>query len=256
MCPSLSACIVTYNNEKTISAAISSLLSIPGMEPNNLYVVDNASTDNTLSLIKKEFPSINLQPLSVNIGFGQGHNHILPLLQSDYHMIVNPDVSFQPEEVMRMVTFMQNNPQTVLLSPKVLFPNGNEQFLPKELPTFRYLAGGFFEKYASIFSKWRKEYTWQNKTITTPVPIDFATGCFMFLSTQAYNQINGFDPRYFLYMEDIDLTRELAKIGDVIYHPHIVITHHWARSSAKNIKSTKLHLQSVLKYFRKWGFSF
>ena len=249
----LSACIVTYNNAQTIEKAIESLLSIPNISPKAIHIVDNCSTDQTLSLIEKKFPSISLHPLDENIGFGQGHNQILPFLNSDYHMVVNPDISFDFQEISKMVSYMEKKPSVVALSPKVLFPNGKEQFLPKELPSFRYLAGGFFENHALFFANWRKEYTWQNKIITSPTKISFATGCFMFLSTKAFLQVNGFDPRYFLYMEDIDLTRELSKIGDVIYHPDIVVTHHWARSSAINPKSRKLHFQALWQYVKKWG---
>ncbi len=252
----LSASIVTYNSIHQIETVLNCLLQIPYLEPRHIHVIDNASSDGTLTLIRQKFPQVSLLPLEQNLGFGHGHNQVLPLLNSDYHMVVNPDIECTAHEIEKMAQYMQGHPKTVLLSPKVLFPTGQEQFLPKELPSIRFLAGGFFEGLGGVFPRWREEYTWQNKKINKPVPTFFATGCFMFVSTKAYQEVGGFDLRYFLYMEDIDLTRKLAQVGDIIYHPHITVTHHWARESARKVKSIKLHLQSVWKYFNKWGWRF
>lgn len=251
--PLLSASIVTYNNEKEIQALLPCLLKVPGLAAEDIHVIDNASLDHTVQVVKENFPQVTLHGQNQNLGFGHGHNLVLPLLHSRYHMVVNPDIECREDEIIKMAQYMQCHPDTVLLSPKVLFPSGEEQFLPKELPSLHYLAGGFFEHLGGVFPRWRRQYTWQSTPITQPAPLSFATGCFMFLSTLAYKQVKGFDPRYFLYMEDADLTRKLAQVGQAIYHPGITVTHHWARASAKNGKSTKLHLQSVWKYFTKWG---
>lgn len=249
----LSASIVTYNNEDCIKNVLNCLLQVKNLAPKNIHIIDNHSSDDTVNVIKNYFPQISLHPLGENIGFGQGHNQVLPYLNSRFHMVVNPDIEFVPDVIEDMVSYMEQNPSISLLSPKVVFSNGDEQFLPKELPSVHFLAGGFFERFGSPFTRWRAEYTWKNQNISIPTPVSFATGCFMFLSTTAYQQIGGFDKRYFLYMEDADLTREISKTGAVIYHPQYCVTHHWARESSKNFSRTKLHLKAVWKYFTKWG---
>ncbi|NLB90853.1 MAG: glycosyltransferase family 2 protein [Clostridiales bacterium] len=251
--PFVSASIVTYNNVNDMKTLLQNLYQLPSLLPKDIHIIDNGSTDGTLEMIHNFFPEVSLHPQNENIGFGKGHNIVLPILSSDFHFIINPDIAFQPAMVEGLLTYISQNPKVVLLSPKVLFPNGEEQFLPKELPSVHYLAGGFFERFGRPFTTWRSTYTWNNKVIIDPTPISFATGCFMVVSTKAYQQVKGFDPRYFMYMEDADLSRKMAALGDVIYHPDYTVTHFWQRDSSKHVANTKYHLKSVWQYFKKWG---
>lgn len=252
----ISAGIVTYNSSQVVGDALTSLINSELPWPLDIYVVDNGSVDNTLSIIEENFPTVKIIRPQTNLGYGDGHNQVIPYLKSKYHFIVNHDITLSAHVLRDMVSYLEMQNDVVLLSPKVYFPDGREQYLPKELPSVRYLAGGFLEKLGKPFTTWRHKYTWADAIVDAPRDEYFATGCFMALRTEDYVAVGGFDPRYFMYMEDVDLGRELQKRGRIIYHPGISVEHHWGRESAKGGKGTIRHISSMIKYFNKWGWRF
>lgn len=94
----------------------------------------------------------------------------------------------------------------------------------------------------------------RDHVITEPVDIQYSTGCFMVCRTNALKKVGGFDERYFLHFEDADLTREMLKVGRVVYNPNVHVTHAWHRDNIKNKKIGKIAMQSMRLYFKKWGY--
>ncbi len=252
--PLITACIVTYNSDKHIKNVLESLFQSTVADRMEIMVVDNASTDRTVAMVEANFPAVRLIKLPQNIGFGQGHNKALPYMTAPYHLIVNPDITVDPDVLERMVAFMDSRPDVALLTPKVKHPDGSEQFLPKELPSVHFLLGGYLERLGRPFTAWRGRYTWRDRVDTEPSELNFATGCFMLARADAFKAVGGFDSRYFLYMEDADLTREMKAQGLTLYHPGFSVTHVWSRDSAHSMRSTLLHVKSMMQYFGKWGF--
>lgn len=248
----VSACIVSYNNQDIITQAIRSVLDHTKGVDLELYIYDNASTDRTVEVIKEEFQQVWLMQSKKNRGFGRGHNKVIPRLTSRYHVIINPDILLQEDAITEIVSYMEAHPDVHLAVPKFLNADGSEQFTPKKAPKFKYMLSGRFEKFGGIFKRWRDEYTMRNEVITEPVDISFCGGCFMVIRTEVFKQIGGFDPRYFLYNEDADLTREVKQLGRAVYIPTISVVHLWARAYMKNKKYLWIQIQSMLKYFWKW----
>lgn len=251
--PLLTACIVTYNSEKHIGNALSSLLQSTVANRMEIIVVDNASADRTAAIVEADYPGVRLLKLPQNTGFGKGHNKVIPYMNAPYHVIVNPDITLEPDVLERMIAFMESREDVALLTPKVLHPDGSEQFLPKELPSVHFLMGGFLERLGWPFTAWRGKFAWRDKPATEPKELFFATGCFMLVRADAFRAVNGFDPRYFLYLEDADFTRKIKHHGLTLYHPGFSVTHVWARDSAHSLRSTWMHVRSMVKYFNKWG---
>lgn len=245
----VTASIVTYNSANEISEVLNSLSQAKNIE---IFVIDNASEDNTREIVKKEFPEIKLIASPKNLGFGGGHNLAIEQIDSNYHIIVNPDISVEKDEIEKMLSYMEANPDVVVLTPRVLNTDGSEQFLPKRRPNLKYLFGGRLESKFKVCYRWRSEYTMRDEHIETPIQVDFATGCFMVCRSEALKKIGGFDERYFLYFEDADLTREMQKIGKTMYVPSVHVTHKWKRENGKLGKGFFLALHSMFKYFRKW----
>lgn len=252
--PLITVCIVTYNSRAHIKNALASLMDSTIAQRLQVIVVDNASQDGTAAVVEAEFPQVRLIRLSENIGFGSGHNRVLQYLSAPYHVIMNPDITLAPDMLEKMAAYMAGRPEAALLTPRVLNPDGSEQFLPKELPSVRYMLGGRLEKMGRPFAAWRSSYTWREKAVTAPAELFFATGCFMFMRTEAFRAAGGFDQRFFLYMEDADLTRRMKAQGLTLYHPGFAVTHVWAREDAHSLKGLSLHVKSMIRYFQKWGF--
>lgn len=249
----LTASIVAYNSADEILNVLNSLSKI---NVNNFAVtiVDNASSDNTVALVKKNYPTIKVIESKKNVGFGAGHNLAIKEIDSDYHIFVNPDISVESNQIKNMIEYLEKNKDVVILTPKVLNTDGTEQFLPKVFPKIKYVISGKLESKANIFYKWRSQYTFRDRVITEPIEIQYSTGCFMVCRTSALKAVGGFDERYFLHFEDADLTREMLSKGRVMYNPNVYVTHTWHRDNIKNKNIRKIALQSLRKYYMKWGY--
>lgn len=79
------------------------------------------------------------------------------------------------------------------------------------------------------------------------------SGCFMFVRIAVLKKVGGFDERYFMYAEDLDLCRRIGKVSRTMYYPNVVVYHEYAKGSYKNRRLLRYHLSSVVKYFNKWG---
>lgn len=249
--PKVSACIVLYHAPDTVLETVQCLKNSD--LPIELYVVDNSPEDTMADRIRWACPGAQILPQKGNLGFGRGNNAALPLLKSRYHLMLNPDVTFPPDLISRMIGYMDAHPEISILTPRVFNSDGSEQFLPKKQPTLRYLLGGRLERLGGCFRQWRAEYTLEKENVAAPVAVGFATGCFMLIRTSVFRQLKGFDPRFFLYQEDSDLTRRAMDIGPVVYHPDMCITHAWARENTRTLKGNLRQVVSIFKFFMKWG---
>lgn len=249
----VSAAIVTYNNEDIILNTLNSIILNTKKVNLKLFVIDNCSTDKTIEVVKTNFPQVEVINSEKNNGFGHGHNMVLPYLSSEYHFVINPDILLKDDSISFIVEKLENDSSVIMATSKILNDDGSEQFLPKKNPKFSYLLGGRLEKYGSFFAKLRSEYTMKNHSYKMPFEIEFCTGCFFGIRTDAYKILNGFDERFFMYFEDADLTRRAKKIGKVVFYPDVEVTHLWERASTKSYKFFLIQIKSMFKYFFKWA---
>lgn len=245
--------IVTYNNEKHIGNLLQSIYDNVQDIDYHIYLIDNGSTDKTLA-IAEELSQDNLTIIKnkTNLGFGGGHNTVLDRLDSVYHLVINPDIILRDNVIKRMADFLNENTNKdiVLLTPKVLYPDGQLQELPKRNPRYIYLISRRIS--LPFLRKYRNRYTMADADPESALDIEFATGAFMFMRTAAYKQAGGFDPRYFLYFEDADLTRELRRLGRTQYNPAFIVCHHWERAGSRKLKYFFIQIVSMFRYMHKW----
>lgn len=249
--PRVSAGLVLYHSGNQALEAVSCIQA--STVPVDLFVVDNSPAEVTARAISLQHPDAVILPQQKNLGYGKAHNQALKKLTSEYHLILNPDVTFAPDLIERMVRFMDGHKDVVIVTPRVFNPDGTEQFLPRRTPTVRYLFGGRLARYGGVFKRLRAEYTLEGDTLDVPMEVEYATGCFLLIRTHAFYRMGGFDERYFLYHEDSDLSRKALQMGKIVYHPDFRVTHAWRRDSSRSGKALKYHLQSTWKYFMKWG---
>ena len=167
---------------------------------------------------------------------------------------MNPDIAIQNSDSIRaLVNRLDTQPQTGLVMPKIIDPAGQTQYLARRDLTvmdlfLRYLPGKFFAH--------RENYhAMRDQNYDKPFLIEFASGCLMAMRSADFKAVGGFDPRYFLYAEDADLSRMIRQQGlEVWYDPAAVVEHAWERGSYRNIRMFWIHLRSLWLYFRKWGF--
>lgn len=251
----VSVSIVTFNNAEVLKERLEILLPIFKVNlVSNVIIVDNSSTDKTPSLLKKiseKEPLLNVILLDNNNGFGYGHNRAIQQSDSKYHIVMNLDTTPNRENViLHMSQYMNQHQDVDLLSPLVKFPDGNIQYLTRNEPTIfdlaiRFLGPRFFkhrqEKFVHLNDGYDREQIIQN-----------ATGSFMFIRTASLKIIGGFDQRYFLYMEDTDLTKAINQNGKALFSPKFEVVHEWQRGN-HSFGGAKLMIVSMIKYFNKWG---
>lgn len=248
----VSGCIVTYNNIDVIEDCIRSILEQTKDVDFTLFVVDNGSTDGTISLVKEKFPQVQLVLNDKNYGFGHGHNCVMEQLDSTYHAVINPDITLSMDTISRLCEQLKEHPEYAMITPKIVNEDGSEQHLPKYGPTFRYVILSKFKPFRYL----RKRYTREDEHLNEPTFVEFCTGCFFVMPTRLFRDLKGFDPRYFMYCEDADLSNRARKKGEIVFYPLVDATHQWKRDNTGNWKGIMRFLTSLFKYFCRWGFHF
>ena len=249
----LNASIVLYNHSlKEITTLVDILQKSKSISV--IFLIDNSP-----------IPTAGYNNLRVNyiftgnnLGYGAAHNiAIRQTIEQNipYHLVINPDITFEPLILEIIEVFMNNNSEIGLLMPKVFYPNGEIQYLCKLIPTpfdlifRRFLPKNWTIKRTEKFELRASDY---NKLMDVP----YLSGCFMFLRTKAIEEVGLFDERFFMYPEDIDLTRRIHRKFRTVFYPEVNIVHHHAQSSYLNLKMLYVHTSNMIKYFNKWGWIF
>ncbi|MDC3309311.1 glycosyltransferase family 2 protein [bacterium] len=216
---------------------------------NEIIIVDNSP--------KRIFIPSSLQVIyhycPENLGYGAGHNVAIKRTISsevEYHLVVNLDVHFGEALLRNLVEFMESNEGACVVQPSFIFPDGTKQYLAKYLPNvtqmmFRMIGLGKLKL-------WNIEIN--TDELTTPFPCPYLSGCFLLMRRAPVTVTGMFDERYFMYPEDIDLSRRYATIYGAWVIPSEVACHEYGGASKKSLRMFLIHFREVLKYYRKWGF--
>lgn len=242
-----------HNPVEELRIAIESFLN--SLKNIKLYLIDNSSNDS----LRYKFLSPQIEYIfnGKNLGYGAGHNIAIQKARgnSQYHIILNPDIEFNPSILNGLYDFMEQNSNVGLVMPKVLYKNGLTQYLCKKLPSPAdlFLRRFFPGPVKNIFKKILAEYELRHKDYNSIMEVPNLSGCFMFIRTSIFENVGLFDEQYFMYLEDTDLSRRINKYYRTVYYPLETITHGYSKASYKNFKLMKHHLNSSIKYFNKWG---
>lgn len=220
-----------------------------------LFLIDNTPS----KFFEYVFTDKNIEyiPVEENIGFGSAHNRIINQIEnfSKFHLILNPDVSFEKEVISSLINELKKDDQIAMVAPKVLFLNGLHQYSCRRYPNALELVVRRFPLLRVIFKKIVHKGEYRDKDLAKPFFADYLTGCFQLYKTQDFISLNGFDERYFLYMEDVDICKKIDSINKKkLYYPNQEIVHILKRGSLKDTNLFFRHLSSAIKYFLKWGF--
>lgn len=250
----ITASIVLYHHTRKevndiIDCVLKSSVSI-------LFIVDNSAND---VLRKLKRISDRIQYIhSANLGYGAGHNIALREAiekGADYHVVLNPDIYFEEGTLEKLEAYMEMHKEVGQIMPKVFYPNGDLQYLCKLIPTPLDLI---FKRFLPSFLTDKRLYKFQlrfsgyDKVMNIP----YLSGCFMFFRVTALQQIGLFDERFFMYPEDIDMTRRMYEKYKTVFYPEVSIVHAHAAASRVNAKMLKVHVINMIKYFNKWGWFF
>lgn len=251
----ITSSIVTYNTKldelkKAIESFLNTKLNV------HLYISDN-SPNNELEKYIKNIDDSRISYIfnDKNGGYGWGHNQILKNIigKSKYHLILNPDIYFDNDVLEELFSYMEKNKDIGNIMPMVKYPNGDIQYLCKRIPKPKDLFLRKFCPFKSIIERNNYKYEMRETGYTKIADVPILSGCFMFIRNEVFRTVGLFDERYFMYMEDFDLSRRIHEKYRTVFYPKVEIVHAHAKESFKNKKMAKIHLKAAIKYFNKWG---
>jgi hypothetical protein len=191
-----------------------------------------------------------------NIGFGAGHNLTFNATESEFHLVLNPDVELAAESLQAAFQFMDNHPDCGIIVPAFINQDGEPEYLCKRYPAvLDLLLRGFAPAWLrAIFEQRLAHYEMRDivsDTIVWEPPL--ISGCFMLMRSSLLDQLKGFDPKYFLYFEDFDFSLRAGALTRLAYVPAVRVTHYGGYAAQKGWRHVWLFIRSAITFFNHYG---
>lgn len=217
-----SVIILNWNGERFLKQYLPTLIKCTSDTDTEIIVADNGSTDNSLALMREEFPAIRLILFDKNYGFAEGYNKALAQIDSEYSVLLNSDVEVTQDWLSPLVSFMENNKDVAACQPKIL------AFYDRTRFEHAGAAGGFIDKFGFPFCRGRifAEVEKDARQYDDIIDIFWASGACLFIRTETFIKEGGFDSDFFAHMEEIDLCWRLNARGyRIVCVPQSVVYH-------------------------------
>jgi GT2 family glycosyltransferase len=233
-----------------------------------IILTDGATIEKTTEMMENEFSGAVFIPHQENIGFGKIVNAAIKKAKGDYLFIVNADIIIDEKGVIeKLLDFIEKNNDVGMVGPKLLNVNNTIQqscfrfYTPLTVICRRTLLGKTFLG-KRVLNKFLMNDIFKEEKITEPIPVDWLMGSAIMVRKSDLEKVGIFDERFFMYFEDVDLSRRFWENGlKVVYFPQAVMYHYHFQSSKKNslfnsllTKYARIHIKSALKYFLKYRF--
>ena len=234
--------ILNWNGKKLLEQFLPSI--IKNSPESTIYLADNDSSDDSISFVSTNFPSVQIIKNEYNFGFAQGYNEALKSVNADIFALVNSDVEVTPNWLQPILETFKNEPNTAIVQPKIL------DYKRKAYFEYAGAGGGFIDKYGfpycrgRIFETIEKDLGQYNDTCE----IFWASGACFFIRSSVYRELNGFDGDFFAHQEEIDLCWRAKNKKYIIKYNGLSTIYHvgGATLSEENPKKTFLNFRNSL----------
>jgi GT2 family glycosyltransferase len=243
--------VVLFNSDiGEISALVESLRAEAVI--GRIILIDNSPAESG----SFRLPGVTYLYNGSNLGYGAAHNIGIALSEKEnakYHLVINPDIAFPSGTIDKIYAFMEDHADVGQLMPKILYRDGSLQRLCKLLPAPFDLFGRRFLKGTGLAERRNKLYELDGFDYDRIVDSASLSGCFMFLRVSVIREVGAFDTRFFMYLEDYDLTRRIHRIAKTVMYPDVFAWHGYQKESYSNPVLLRYHVKSAVRYFNKWG---
>jgi N-acetylglucosaminyl-diphospho-decaprenol L-rhamnosyltransferase len=262
MTPLISILILNTRNCQQAVRCVQALQKQTIVDQIEILVIDNHSEDDSIGVLRNrlsDFTNVRIAENNKNLGFGGGYNRGVHYARGEYVLINNPDKILQPDGIELLVQKMQTESDIGILSPALVHEDGTYRFSPRAFPRpfdllcNRTCLGKFFPSRLN-------RYLQLDQDLKEERDVDWLAGGCMLMRRDFYEQLGGFDERFFLFFEDIDLCRRCGELGKrVVYYPSVHARDKKKRFSEGSIfkllrtRVGQAHLVSSVKYYKKWG---
>src|SRR5262249_4383210 len=255
--PDVTVIIVSYNVAHLLDRMFAALDAARAGLKLQLVVVDNASRDNSVEILRTHYPHVELIENPANVGFGRANNQALLRARGRYVLLLNTDAFVSPDTLQKTVDFMEVHPKTGVLGVKLVGPDGSLQpscrYFPTPWNVFLATTGlnRFFPGTRLV-----DDMSWDHESLRE---CDWVPGCYYLVRREVIKHVGLFDPRYYLYYEEVDHCRRVRQAGwSVTYYPFTQVVHIGGESAETEGPLTHagrqisaLQIESELLYFRK-----
>ncbi len=259
--PFVSAIVLNYRDPKETVRCVAALLRQSIRDQLEIIVVENHSRDESIGVLRNRlsrYPEVRILESARNRGYGQGNDFGIRRALGRYILVINPDNELEPQGLKRMVEAMEADPRIGILAPRLRHEDGTMRNSARRFPTMTdvFIKRTILRKF---FPKKVERYLHQHTDPDAIRTVDWAAGACLLMRRDLYADVGGFDPRFFLFFEDIDLCRRVRAEGyRVVYFPRAEATDRKHRLSEGGFlslltkRTVRIHLASALKYFWKW----
>ncbi len=246
----LSIIIVSWNTRDLLLKCLHSIFNHPTGNPLEVWVVDNASSDGSVQMVRESFPQVHLIVNQKNLGFAAANNQAIRHSAGDYLLLLNPDTEVKPSALEELIRFMEDHPKAGAAGPRLLNPDGSLQTSVYPAPT---LSREFWRLFHLDSIKPYGSYRMKEWDLTTPRVVDVLLGACMILREEALKQVGYLDEDFFMYSEEVDLCYRLKRTGWLCYWVPQAEVVHFGGQSTSQIEGEMFQrlYQSKLLYFRK-----
>jgi GT2 family glycosyltransferase len=219
--PKVAVVILNWNGKYYLERFLPSVYN--SSYPNLTFVIgDNASTDDSIEFIQKNYPQITLIQNDKNYGFAGGYNRVLAQVEADYYVILNSDVEVSPGWIEPIIQAMESDPSVAAAQPKILSSLQPTHF------EYSGAAGGYLDKFGYPFCRGRifEKIEIDEGQYDDPISVFWASGAALFIKSKIWKESGGFDEDFFAHMEEIDLCWRIKRMGyNIKYYPFSEVYH-------------------------------
>ena len=251
----VSVCIANWNCRDLLRACLASLLEQEQGVPNEVIVVDNASEDGAADMVAAEFPEVVLIRNRENVGFSRANNQAARQARGNYLFFLNNDTEVPPRTLADFVEYAEANPDVSMIGPRLLGADGQPQISYRTKPTI----GALFHRISLL--RWTRlfrpaYYRYRRETFDPHAvrPVEVLMGAAVFLPRSAFELSGCWDERYRFGGEDLDLSTQAGRHGEVVFFSDVEILHYGRVSSRANVGFAQPNVAiGYVHYFRKAG---
>lgn len=228
--------ILNWNGKNLLERFLSSVVA--NSQEAKVYVADNASTDDSVAYIKKNFPTVQIIQNTNNDGYAKGYNDALKHVSADFYCLLNSDVEVTKDWLIPILETFQKEPNTAIIQPKILDYNKKDHF------EYAGAAGGFIDKYGYPYCRGRIFDTIEKDEgkYSDTIPIFWASGACLFVRSEIFHHLKGFDESFFAHFEEIDLCWRAFNLGYDIKYVGTTTIYHVGGATLKNNNPKKTYL--------------
>ena len=240
----ISHVILNWNGSEMLRTFLPSVVEFSQQDEVEICVADNGSTDDSVEVVRREFPQVRLIELASNYGFADGYNRALQQVDAEYVVLLNSDVEVTPHWLVPLMKYMDHHPEVAACQPKI------RSYRQRGMFEYAGAAGGYIDRYGYPFCRGRilDKVEKDGGQYDSVESVFWATGAALFIRLKDYREAGGLDGRFFAHMEEIDLCWRLRARGrGIVCIPQSEVYHVGGATLAKeNPRKTFLNFRNNL----------